>query len=115
MEPSHNLSVAFESAMKIILQRDSTAAREGMIFEGDRNEIDQYLQAVDEIRHSMELMSISEDRSKANSVIQIAVAWLGDEFLNILTCSTNPRTSSSVRLGLQESKEGFNGVASSLS
>ncbi|KAA8531584.1 hypothetical protein F0562_006293 [Nyssa sinensis] len=91
MEPSHNLSVAFESAMKIILQRDSTAAREGMIFEGDRNEIDQYLQAVDEIRHSMELMSTSEDRSKANSVIQIAVARLGDEFLNILTYSTNPR------------------------
>ncbi|KAA8524245.1 hypothetical protein F0562_010668 [Nyssa sinensis] len=95
MEAPHNFSIAYESAVKIILQWDSTAAKETMISEGDSNEIDEYLQAVDEIQHSMELMSTSEDRSKATSVIQIAIARLGDEFVNILTCSTNPRYSTS--------------------
>ncbi|KAA8524251.1 hypothetical protein F0562_010674 [Nyssa sinensis] len=106
MEPPHNVSVAFESAVSIILQRDSSAAREGMIFEGDRNEIDQYLQAVDEIARSMKLMSTSEDWSeaniviqtaiaRANSVIQIAIARLVDEFVNILSYPFNPRYSSS--------------------
>lgn len=83
--------VALESAEKIILRWDSTAsedARERMIFDGDRQEIDRYLQAVDEIQRSMESAAISDDSSKANNAIQIAMARLEDEFRNILIAHT---------------------------
>ncbi|KAL9463658.1 hypothetical protein AB3S75_001467 [Citrus x aurantiifolia] len=90
MEPPENyvLEGSFESAEKIILRWDSTAseeAREKMIFEGDRCEVDRYLQAVDEIQRSISSTSISGDsQSKVNSAIQIAMARLEDEFRNIL-------------------------------
>ncbi|KAM3308264.1 exocyst complex component EXO70A1 [Capsicum chacoense] len=93
MEPPGNDVVAFESAEKIILRWDSTAsedAREKMIFAGDRHEIDRYLQAVDEIQRSMESATLSDDHSKANSAIQIAMARLEDEFRNILIAHTTP-------------------------
>ncbi|XP_060205981.1 exocyst complex component EXO70A1 [Lycium barbarum] len=93
MEPPENDSViAFESAEKIILRWDSTVseeAREKMIFNGDRNEIDRYLQAVDEIQRSMESTTLSNDHDKANSAIQIAMARLEDEFRNILIAHTS--------------------------
>nr|GMC73102.1 exocyst complex component EXO70A1-like [Ipomoea batatas] len=93
MEPPGNDAVAFESAEKIVLRWDSTTseeAREKMIFEGDREEIDQYLQAVDEIQRSMESTTLlDDDQSKANSAIQIAMARLEDEFRNILIAHTS--------------------------
>lgn len=82
-----------EAAEKIILRWDSTVseeAREKMIFDGDRQEVDRYLQAVDEIQRSMESTSISDDQNKVNSTIQIAMARLEDEFRNILLCHTSP-------------------------
>lgn len=93
MEPPENDAVALASAEKIILRWDSTAsedARDRMIFDGDRYEIDKYLQAVDEIQRSMESASISDDSAKANSAIQIAMARLEDEFRNILIAQTSP-------------------------
>nr|GLL24814.1 exocyst complex component EXO70A1-like [Ipomoea trifida] len=73
MEPPGNDAVAFESAEKIVLRWDSTTseeAREKMISEGDRQEINQYLQAVDEIQRSMESTTLLDDnQSKANSAI----------------------------------------------
>ncbi|KAJ6701158.1 EXOCYST COMPLEX PROTEIN EXO70 [Salix koriyanagi] len=109
MEPPENYStstfaVPFEDAKKIILRWDSTAsdeARERMIFDGDREEVDLYLQAVDEIQKSMSSTSISPPSSshhhdqdnnsnKVNSAIQIAMARLEDEFRNILINHTSP-------------------------
>ncbi|KAL2462380.1 exocyst subunit exo70 family protein D1 [Forsythia ovata] len=83
-------SVTFDSAEKIILRWDSTVsedARDKMIFEGDRHEIDQYLHAVDEIQKSMESTTVSESSSSA---LQIAMARLEDEFRNILLSHTSP-------------------------
>ncbi|KAF9689807.1 hypothetical protein SADUNF_Sadunf01G0131000 [Salix dunnii] len=109
MEPPENYStsafaVPFEDAKKIILRWDSTAsdeARERMIFDGDREEVDLYLQAVDEIQKSMSSTSISPPSSshhhdqdnnsnKVNSAMQIAMARLEDEFRNILISNTSP-------------------------
>ncbi|KAB5574038.1 hypothetical protein DKX38_001232 [Salix brachista] len=109
MEAPENYStstfaVPFEDAKKIILRWDSTAsdeARERMIFDGDREEVDLYLQAVDEIQKSMSSTSISppssshhhdQDNSSniVNSAIQIAMARLEDEFRNILINHTSP-------------------------
>ncbi|KAH7565626.1 hypothetical protein JRO89_XS09G0236400 [Xanthoceras sorbifolium] len=91
MEPpeSYGLeTIGFESAEKIILRWDSTVseeAREKMIFEGDRCEVDRYLQAVDEIQRSISSTTISDDdQTKVNSAVQIAMARLEDEFRNIL-------------------------------
>ncbi|CAN4087013.1 unnamed protein product [Withania somnifera] len=91
MEQPENDAVTFESAEKIILRWDSTVseeAREKMIFDGDRHEIDRYLQAVDQIQRSMESTTLSDDQDKANSAIQIAMARLEDEFRNILIATT---------------------------
>ncbi|KAG6780572.1 hypothetical protein POTOM_013436 [Populus tomentosa] len=106
MEPPANYStdtsfaVPFEDAQKIILRWDSTAseeARERMIFDGDRQEVDLYLQAVDDIQKSMSSTSISSDHhdqdsndKKVTSAIQIAMARLEDEFRNILINHTSP-------------------------
>ncbi|KAK2651433.1 hypothetical protein Ddye_011289 [Dipteronia dyeriana] len=91
MEPPERYgreTTGFETAEKIILRWDSTVseeAREKMIFEGDRCEVDRYLQAVDEIQRSMSSTTISnDDQTKVNSAIQIAMARLEDEFRNIL-------------------------------
>ncbi|MCD7462654.1 hypothetical protein HAX54_049053 [Datura stramonium] len=92
MESPENDAAAFESAEKIILRWDSTVseeAREKMIFDGDRHEIDRYLHAVDEIQRSMESTTLSDDQDKANSAIQIAMARLEDEFRNILIAHTS--------------------------
>ncbi|TXG68259.1 hypothetical protein EZV62_003194 [Acer yangbiense] len=91
MEPPERYgreTAGFETAEKIILRWDSTVseeAREKMIFEGDRCEVDRYLQAVDEIQRSISSTTISDDdQTKVNSAIQIAMARLEDEFRNIL-------------------------------
>lgn len=93
MEPPENTAGAIESAEKIILRWDSTAseeARERMIFDSDRQEIDRYLQAVDEIQRSMESVTVTDDQNKVNGAIQIAMARLEDEFRNILISHTGP-------------------------
>lgn len=96
MEPPENRSLAtqyledtaggIEAAHKLIMRWDSAAseeARERMIFDGDRREVDRYLRAVDEIRRS----SAESDPSGA---IQIAMARLEDEFRNILVTHSSP-------------------------
>ncbi|XP_068662697.1 exocyst complex component EXO70A1-like [Aristolochia californica] len=84
----------FEAAEKLILRWDSTAseeARERMIFDGDRDEAAQYLQAVDEIQRSISHTSLSDgDSAKATGAIQVAMARLEDEFRNILITHSNP-------------------------
>ncbi|GMP95259.1 hypothetical protein CsSME_00044370 [Camellia sinensis var. sinensis] len=93
MEPPENTAGAIESAEKIILRWDSTAleeARERMIFDSDRQEIDRYLQAVDEIQRSMESVTVTDDQNKVNGAMQIAMARLEDEFRNILISHTGP-------------------------
>lgn len=86
-------NLPLEAAKKIILRWDSTAseeAREKMIFDGDRDEVDLYLQAVDEIQRSISSTSLSDDQNKPSSALQIAMARLEDEFRNILISHTNP-------------------------
>lgn len=91
MEPPE--SITLDAAEKIILRWDSTASeetRDRLIFEGDRREVDQYLQAVDEIQRSMSAATISDGDCKVNSTIQIAMARLEDEFRSILISNTSP-------------------------
>lgn len=84
-----------DAAERIILRWDSTAseeARERMIFEGHRDEVDRYLHAVDAIQRSMSNASLTseDEQAKLNSAIQIAMARLEDEFRNILLNHTSP-------------------------
>ncbi|KAD4585040.1 hypothetical protein E3N88_22641 [Mikania micrantha] len=85
-----------QKAQQIVLRWDSTVsedARARMIFQSDRQEIDDYLQAVDEIQHFMESITVSDDDQKSqkvNSAIQIAMARLEDEFRNILISHAAP-------------------------
>ncbi|XP_057976355.1 exocyst complex component EXO70A1-like [Malania oleifera] len=93
MELPERAGIPLEAAEKIILRWDSTASEEArgrMIFDGDRSEVDRYLQAVDEILRSISSASIADDESKVNSVIQIAMARLEDEFRNLLIGHTSP-------------------------
>ncbi|KAL0463782.1 UNVERIFIED_CONTAM: Exocyst complex component EXO70B1 [Sesamum latifolium] len=88
MEPPESTA-----AEKIILQWDSTAsedARERMIFTGDRQEIDRYLDAVDELQKAMSSATLSDSSSTTSSALQIAMARLEDEFRNILLSHTCP-------------------------
>ncbi|KAE9468003.1 hypothetical protein C3L33_00106, partial [Rhododendron williamsianum] len=93
MESPRNAAATLESAERIILRWDSTAseeARDRMIFDGDRREIDTYLTAVDEIQRSMESTALADDQSKASTAIQIAMARLEDEFRNLLISHAGP-------------------------
>ncbi|KAF3958094.1 hypothetical protein CMV_016959 [Castanea mollissima] len=88
MEPPEDKRTPLDEAEGIILRWDSTAseeAREKMIFDSDRNEVDRYLQAVDEIQRSLSSTTINNessnsDESGLNSTIRIAIARLEDEF-----------------------------------
>jgi len=110
MEPPENSLDSdgsnLETAERIILRWDSAAtdgARGKMIFQSDRDEVDRFLRAVDEIQRSLSSVSFSSSSSsaatsaatvvdehevKANSAIQIAMARLEDEFRNILLSDT---------------------------
>ncbi|KAK6153557.1 hypothetical protein DH2020_013196 [Rehmannia glutinosa] len=93
MEPPESTSTATAAAQKIILRWDSTAsedARDKMIFTGDRQEIDRYLDAVDELQKSMSSATLSDSSSPSSSALQIAMARLEDEFRNILLAHTSP-------------------------
>ncbi|KAL8249990.1 hypothetical protein R6Q59_033683 [Mikania micrantha] len=103
MELPESGSISYETAEHIILRWDATAsddARLPMIFEGDRQEIDLYLQAVDRIHLSMESTTLPDDdgaaagvhdqSKKINTAIQIAMARLEDEFRNILISHATP-------------------------
>ncbi|KAF8046964.1 hypothetical protein N665_3291s0004 [Sinapis alba] len=87
-------AATFETAEKIILRWDSTTseeAKENLIFQSDRDEVDRYLQAVDEVQRLVSSVSISDSRHevKARSTIQIAMARLEDELRNILLSQTS--------------------------
>ncbi|KAF8089058.1 hypothetical protein N665_0519s0015 [Sinapis alba] len=87
-------TATFETAEKIILRWDSTTseeAKENLIFQSDRDEVDRYLQAVDEVQRLVSSVSISDSRHevKARSTIQIAMARLEDELRNILLSQTS--------------------------
>uniref|UniRef100_A0A7C9DMF7 Exocyst subunit Exo70 family protein n=1 Tax=Opuntia streptacantha TaxID=393608 RepID=A0A7C9DMF7_OPUST len=77
-----------ETAEKIIRRWDSTVSqddREKMIFSGDRQEADRYLQAVDEIQRSLHSTSFpSSSSGDRNPTLRIAMARLEDEFRWIL-------------------------------
>ncbi|KAL0900146.1 hypothetical protein Bca101_084107 [Brassica carinata] len=110
MEPSEN-SVgldsdgSLETAERIILRWDSTASEEArgkMIFQSDRDEVDRFLRAVDEIQRSVSSLSFSSPPSssstsaaaddqevKASSALQIAMARLEEEFRSILLSQTS--------------------------
>ncbi|XP_076885735.1 exocyst complex component EXO70A1-like [Bidens hawaiensis] len=78
------------TAEHTIFRWDSTAsedARTRMIFEGNRQEINNYLQAVDQIQT---LLNSGDKSTKVNNVIQIAMARLEDEFRNILIANSTP-------------------------
>ncbi|CAH2036636.1 unnamed protein product [Thlaspi arvense] len=84
-------AATFESAERIILRWDSTTseeAKENLIFQSDREEVDRYLRAVDEVQRHISSVSISDEQGshevKASSTIQIAMARLEDELRNIL-------------------------------
>ena len=94
---------SLETAERIILRWDSTASEEArgkMIFQSDRDEVDRFLRAVDEIQRSVSSLSFSSPPSfssaatddqevKANSALQIAMARLEEEFRNILLSQTS--------------------------
>ncbi|KAK7839790.1 exocyst complex component EXO70A1 [Quercus suber] len=109
MEPPEDKRTPLDEAEGIILRWDSTAseeAREKMIFDSDRNEVDRYLQAVDEIQRSLSSTTINSesssnsnsnsDESGLNSTIRIAMARLEDEFRNILLSHTAPIEAESI-------------------
>ncbi|CAI9753714.1 unnamed protein product [Fraxinus pennsylvanica] len=90
MEPPE-VSTSPETPEKIILRWDSMPAeeaREKMIFDSDRHEIDRYLHAVDELQKSVNSTTLSD--SNSSSALQIAMARLEDEFRNILLSHTYP-------------------------
>ncbi|KAF7124771.1 hypothetical protein RHSIM_Rhsim12G0211500 [Rhododendron simsii] len=90
------VELTFESAENIILKWDSTSSEEARyhnIFDGgNRQEIDQYLNAVDEIQRWLESGTLTEfdNQSKAKTAIRIAMARLEDEFRNLLMAHTSP-------------------------
>ncbi|KAG6665031.1 hypothetical protein CIPAW_02G134100 [Carya illinoinensis] len=92
--PPEDCRIPLDAAEKIILAWDSTAceeARDRMIFESDPQEVDRYLQAVDEIQRSLSSTSLdSQSGNKVNATIKIAMARLEDEFRNILFTHTSP-------------------------
>ncbi|XP_075492260.1 exocyst complex component EXO70C2-like [Primulina tabacum] len=80
-------------AEDVIRRWDSTASeysRDQMIFNSDRQEIDLYLNAVDELQKSMSSTSLSRSSSAESSALQIAMSRLEDEFRNILVSHTSP-------------------------
>ncbi|XP_041000675.1 exocyst complex component EXO70A1-like [Juglans microcarpa x Juglans regia] len=92
--PPEDCRILLDAAEKIILVWDWTAceeARDRMIFESDRQEVDRYLQAVDEIQLSLSSTSLdSQSGNKVNATIKIAMARLEEEFRNILFTNTSP-------------------------
>ncbi|CAA7024636.1 unnamed protein product [Microthlaspi erraticum] len=113
MEPPENTGglnpdgSTLETAERIILRWDSAASGETrgkMIFQSDRDEVDRFLRAVDEIQRTLSSLSFSSPSSssasaasaavddhevKANSAIQIAMARLEEEFRSILLSHTS--------------------------
>ncbi|KAK1436921.1 hypothetical protein QVD17_02705 [Tagetes erecta] len=96
MDSTYNDHTTLLKAQQIILRYDSTVSddtRNHMIFQSDRNQIDDYLQAVDEIQRALQSTTVSNDEeqsTRVNSTIQIAMARLEDEFRNILISHTAP-------------------------
>ncbi|KAJ0528285.1 putative exocyst complex component Exo70, cullin repeat-like-containing domain superfamily [Helianthus annuus] len=84
--------MALDSAIELVSQRStSTSANNSYIFTGKRSEIDQYLQAVDIIQHSIASGS-AHDHNTAKSAIQIAMPVLVNEMHNLLNINNNKST-----------------------
>ncbi|XP_059639426.1 exocyst complex component EXO70A1-like [Cornus florida] len=85
-------------SFELILSCGSIVAaevKEGIIFNGDRSKVDQFLQAVDEIQLWTESATILDDQIEANTMIQIAMARLEDEFQIILISLPSPISTNS--------------------
>ncbi|XP_010462309.1 PREDICTED: exocyst complex component EXO70A1-like isoform X1 [Camelina sativa] len=101
-----------ETAEKIILRWDSTTceeAKENLIFQsgGDRDEVDRYLRAVDEVQRHISSISVSDQVKAATSTIQIAMARLEDELRNILISQTSTFEPDSLLLDSSLSSSSF--------
>ncbi|XP_010502014.1 PREDICTED: exocyst complex component EXO70A1-like [Camelina sativa] len=101
-----------ETAEKIILRWDSTTceeAKENLIFQsgGDRDEVDRYLRAVDEVQRHISSISVSDEVKPATSTIQIAMARLEDELRNILISQTSTFEPDSLLLDSSLSSSSF--------
>ncbi|KAL8230255.1 hypothetical protein R6Q57_000033 [Mikania cordata] len=75
--------MAVDAAIKVILRWSSTSDNKSYVFTGKRDQIDQYLQAVDQIQCSI-VSGSAYDHSGAKSAIQIAMTRLADEMCNLL-------------------------------
>ncbi|CAH8255606.1 unnamed protein product [Arabidopsis lyrata] len=112
-ENHHGDSSDLETAEKIILRWDSTTSEEAkeknLIFQsgGDRDEVDRYLKAVDELQRHISSISISDEVKAASSTIQIAMARLEDEFRNILISQTSTFEPDSLLLDSSLSSSSF--------
>ncbi|KAL8249985.1 hypothetical protein R6Q59_033678 [Mikania micrantha] len=75
--------MALDTAIKVVLRWNSTSDNKSYVFTGKRDQIDQYLQAVDQIQCSI-VSGSAYDHSGAKSAIQIAMTRLADEMCNLL-------------------------------
>ncbi|KAI3786211.1 hypothetical protein L1987_45345 [Smallanthus sonchifolius] len=75
--------MALDSAIGVISRWSSASDNKSYIFSGKRDEIDQYLQAVDEIQCSI-ASGTAYDQIRAKSAIQTAMLTLADEMRNLL-------------------------------
>nr|XP_043617366.1 exocyst complex component EXO70A1-like [Erigeron canadensis] len=97
--PTSTTTEDTESAQQMILRWDPCSSSElGMIFDGHRHEIHQYLSAIDQISHlslqeeeeeSAAILPDDDDKKKKkkvnkSNIMRIAMARLEDEFRNIL-------------------------------
>eukprot|EP01018_Ginkgo_biloba_P027554 Gb_13326 [translate_table: standard] len=95
--PPQNSAVLDENlacAENLILKWDmasSEIARQSMIFEGQREEAENYLNTVDEVQKLMDSVSLSQNSvNKAQNVLQMAMARLEEEFRHILVVHSEP-------------------------
>ncbi|KAI3727364.1 hypothetical protein L1987_67178 [Smallanthus sonchifolius] len=75
--------MALDSAIGVISRWSSAYDNKSYIFSGKRDEIDQYLQAVDEVQCSI-ASGTAYDQIRAKSAIQTAMLTLADEMRNLL-------------------------------
>nr|GMD59705.1 exocyst complex component EXO70A1-like [Ipomoea batatas] len=91
MDLPESFDTALSKAVKVVLQYDSADAgggRKWLTIEGDHCDMDEYLQAIDEIVKSIKSAQISpEDRTKLESTVHIAKNQLKNEFQTILNSS----------------------------
>eukprot|EP00246_Nothoceros_aenigmaticus_P013465 TRINITY_DN464_c0_g1_i1.p1 TRINITY_DN464_c0_g1~~TRINITY_DN464_c0_g1_i1.p1 ORF type:complete len:672 (-),score=145.52 TRINITY_DN464_c0_g1_i1:382-2397(-) len=86
----HNLEATLQSAEEIVMQWDmesSDAARQSMIWDCPQEEINTYLQAVDDVQGIFDSLSHTNNTalaSRAQTLVQLAMARLEEEFRHML-------------------------------